>query len=160
MWWVDCGTHLWAYLLISTTLIVAFFAAGGPGSEAAANINLSELNDALENNLIKEFEDNLIYFHGICALSQGYLLTSMIYAALLVYVIDRQFLSACAWAVAAAILSMIGLIHAYELTPLGLVNKFGLWAAPQFAVAYWVAAALLLILHLGRKSRVASRESE
>ena len=142
----------WAYLLISTTVIVAFFAAGGPGSEAAANINLPALNQGLENELI--------YFHGICALRQGYLLTSMIFAALLVYVIDRQFLAACAWAVTAAILSMIGLIHAYDLTPMGVVNKFGLWAAPPFAIAYWVAAALLLILHLaGYSNEVQSHES-
>jgi hypothetical protein len=35
-------------------------------------------------------------------------------------------------------------IHAYELTPLGVENKFGVMAAPKFAISYIVAAAVFL----------------
>ncbi len=89
-----------------------------------------------------------LYIHGVIALNQGFLLSSMVLAAILVFVIEREFLTAAGWTLAAALLSMIGLIHAYDLTPAGVQNKFGLLAAPAFAATYGVSAALLLCLHL------------
>jgi AGZA family xanthine/uracil permease-like MFS transporter len=88
-----------------------------------------------------------LYVRGLIALSQGFLLSSMILAAMLVFVIDRQFLRAAAWTAAGAVLSMVGLIHAYELTPTGVQNKLGAAAAPEFAVTYGLGAALLVLLH-------------
>jgi AGZA family xanthine/uracil permease-like MFS transporter len=84
---------------------------------------------------------------GVIALSQGFLPTSMILSAILVFAIDRRFLRAAAWAFAAAALSMLGLIHAYELTPRGITNRFGLAAAPAFGAMYALAAAFLVALH-------------
>jgi AGZA family xanthine/uracil permease-like MFS transporter len=84
---------------------------------------------------------------GIIALSQGFLPTSMILSAILVFAIDRRFLRAAAWACAASVLSMVGLMHAYELTPLGVMNRFGLAAAPAFGVMYALAAGFLTALH-------------
>ncbi len=94
-----------------------------------------------------------LYIQGLIALSQGFLLSSMVLAAVLVFVIERQFLKASAWTLAAAILSMLGLIHAYEITSVGVQNKFGLAAAPEFGITYALIALLLLLLHLtGRSS--------
>jgi AGZA family xanthine/uracil permease-like MFS transporter len=84
---------------------------------------------------------------GIIALGQGFLPTSMILASILVFAIERRFLHAAAWAGAAAALSMIGLIHAYDLTPAGVANRFGLAAAPGFGAMYALAAAFLVGLH-------------
>jgi AGZA family xanthine/uracil permease-like MFS transporter len=98
-----------------------------------------------------------LYIHGVIALNQGFLLSSMVLAAILVFVIEREFLTAAGWALAAALLSMVGLIHAYELTPSGIQNRFGLLAAPAFAATYGLSAALLLVLHLvGRTGRESS----
>jgi AGZA family xanthine/uracil permease-like MFS transporter len=98
-----------------------------------------------------------LYIHGVIALNQGFLLSSMVLAAILVFVIEREFLTAAGWTLAAALLSMVGLIHAYDLTPAGVQNSFGLLAAPAFAVTYGLSAALLLFLHLmGRTSRALS----
>jgi len=84
---------------------------------------------------------------GIIALSQGFLPTSMILAAILVFAIERRFLRAAAWASAASLLSMVGLMHAYELTPLGVRNRFGFAAAPAFGAMYALTAAFLAALH-------------
>jgi adenine/guanine/hypoxanthine permease len=84
---------------------------------------------------------------GIIALSQGFLPTSMILSAILVFAIERRFLRAAAWACAGSALSMLGLIHAYELTPLGVVNRFGIAAAPGFGAMYALCAAFLAALH-------------
>jgi len=109
---------------------------------------------------------NDLYIHGMIALNQGFLLSSMVLAAILVFVIEREFLKAAWWTATAAVLSMIGLIHAYDLTPSGVQNKFGVLAAPAFAIMYAATAALLVLLHFrGRSSndapsKVASLDRE
>jgi AGZA family xanthine/uracil permease-like MFS transporter len=84
----------------------------------------------------------------VIALSQGFMLSAMMLSALLVHVIDRAFAKAALWSGIAALLSLTGLIHAYDLTTAGVQNKFGLTAAPDFAFAYGLGALFLLGLHL------------
>ena len=89
-----------------------------------------------------------LYLPGVIALSQGFILTSMILAAVIALSIDHRFLKAGLWAFAGAILSAIGIIHAYVLTPAGVQNKFGLLAAPEFVVGYALTGCVLVGLHL------------
>jgi AGZA family xanthine/uracil permease-like MFS transporter len=81
---------------------------------------------------------------GLVALGQGGLLTSMLWAAALALAVQRRFASAAAWMVAAAALAAFGVIHAYVLTPAGVVGRIGWWAAPEFALAYGAGAMFLL----------------
>lgn len=115
----------WALLLIETSL-------------RAAGSSLFEATPSFGSDL---------YIHGVIALSQGFLLSSMLLSAAFVHVIERDFAKAARWLAAAAVLSMVGLIHAYELTPAGIHNKFGLAAAPGFGFGYGLAAVLLAMLH-------------
>jgi AGZA family xanthine/uracil permease-like MFS transporter len=92
--------------------------------------------------------------YGMIALSQGAILISMVWAAALAWVFDRYFLRAAAWMAVASVLSCLGLIHAYTLSPEGVENKLGLFAAPEFAVSYGAAALLLVGCHFYvRKAR-------
>jgi AGZA family xanthine/uracil permease-like MFS transporter len=88
-----------------------------------------------------------LYINGIIALNQGFLLSSMILASILVFIIEREFLKAAAWTGAASVLSFVGLIHAYKLTATGVQNKLGFAAAPDFALIYALSALLLIALH-------------
>jgi AGZA family xanthine/uracil permease-like MFS transporter len=88
-----------------------------------------------------------LFIYGIIALSQGFILTAMVLAAILAFIIDRDFFKAGVWALAAAVLSAVGLMHAYDLTSLGVQNKFGWFVAPQFAFGYALAAGMLIALH-------------
>ena len=88
-----------------------------------------------------------LYIKGVVALSQGFILTSMVLAAATVHMIDRNFLKAAYWMFAGAILSALGMIHAYTLTPAGIQNHFGWMAAPEFAAMYAVTGMILLGLH-------------
>jgi len=89
------------------------------------------------------FAPNL-HIHGVIALSQGFLITSIIYASVIALVIDHKFKHAAAWLLAAAVFSAIGLIHAYRLTSGGVENHFAWFtAAPDFAIAYAVSAVML-----------------
>jgi AGZA family xanthine/uracil permease-like MFS transporter len=98
-----------------------------------------------------ETQKNL-YIHGVIVLSQGFLLTSMIFAAILVYVIDRKFDKAANWCFGASVLSFIGFIHAFRLTTDWPQNKFSFPAAPEFGILYLLVGGVLLILHYKQKS--------
>jgi len=82
---------------------------------------------------------------GLIALGQGGLLTSMLWSATLALAIQRKFAQAAAWMGAAAVLSAFGVIHAYALTPGGVVGRIGLWVAPEFAISYAAGALFLLV---------------
>jgi AGZA family xanthine/uracil permease-like MFS transporter len=94
-----------------------------------------------------------LYVYGIISLSQGFMLTCMILAAMMVFVVERQFLKAAIWTAAASLLSFFGVIHAYVLTPAGVQNKFGFGAAKAYALAYLIAALLLVALHCYDRGR-------
>ena len=116
----------WLQVQIETTLRVA-------GAGLAENLD--------------KFTQAGLYIRGVIALSQGFLITSIIYAAVVAFVIDRKFKSAAAWLLAAAAFSAVGLIHAYDVTPNGVENHFAWFtAAPAFSIAYGTAAGVLWIL--------------
>ncbi len=93
--------------------------------------------------------------YGLISLSQGAVLTSMVWAAALVYMTDRRFLHAAVWLAAGAVLSCFGLIHAYLLTPAGVENHLGFAAAPEFMWSYAMAALFLVGCHFYVKQRKA-----
>ena len=94
-----------------------------------------------------------VHLEGMIALNQGFLLTSMIYAAVLAHVVDRRFGAAAIWCLLAAALSMVGVIHAYTAwSPFGAMAEYGWAAAPGFGAGYLVAAAALLGFHLAGQS--------
>lgn len=116
----------WAQLLVETSLRVA--------------------GSSLETVAPKFGAD--LHVHGMIALGQGFILTSMILASIVAFASDGRFLKAAAWSAAGALLSAIGIIHAYTLTPRGVQNKFDWIAAPAFAGAYALGALYLVFLHL------------
>jgi AGZA family xanthine/uracil permease-like MFS transporter len=94
-----------------------------------------------------------IFIHGVIALSQGFILTSMILSAIIALSIDRALLKAALWSFAGAGLSAIGLIHAFELTASGVQNRLGFLAAPGFVVGYALTGCILLALHFKERNR-------
>jgi AGZA family xanthine/uracil permease-like MFS transporter len=72
---------------------------------------------------------------------------------MMVFIVERQFLKAAVWTAVAAALSFFGVIHAYLLTPAGVQNRFGFGAAKSYALAYLLAALLLVALHRHHRGR-------
>ncbi len=85
-----------------------------------------------------------IYIEGILSLYQGFLLIAIVLSAILAYVIDRQFRRAALWSFVGALLSAVGLIHTYELTPSGIHSSLHWMAAPWFVFAYLMIGLFLL----------------
>jgi len=119
----------WALFLVETSL-----RAGGSSLAAA----------------FPKFGDSL-YISGVVALSQGFVLTSMLLSAALAFIIDRAFLKAAGWTFAAAAFSALGLIHAYKIGPGGVENVFGWMAAPSFAMAYLISGCGMVWFHFAAK---------
>ena len=91
---------------------------------------------------LAKFDSASLAIHGMISLERGFIFTSMILAAIGVALIERKFARAGAWALAAALLSAIGIIHAYDLTAGGITSRFGLMAAPDFFISYLLLALL------------------
>ena len=91
---------------------------------------------------LARFDQESLAIHGMISLERGFIFSSMILAAIGVALIERRFKRAAAWSLAAALLSSLGIIHAYELTPGGIVSRFGFFAAPDFLIAYLLLAGL------------------
>jgi AGZA family xanthine/uracil permease-like MFS transporter len=81
--------------------------------------------------------------HGVFALEQGFLLTSMIWSAITVEVIERRFIRASLWAQAASVLSLVGLLHSYAYTPADTVQNLAFGKAWPFALGYALLGGLL-----------------
>ena len=117
--------------------IVAEWAAGLLNTVAlAANSSLAVVLGRMNGELA---------LAGLLSLGQGALLTSMLWAATMALVIQKQFARAAAWMAAAALLSALGIIHAWQLTPSGVEGRLGWWSAPPFALSYLAGAAFLLL---------------
>jgi len=89
---------------------------------------------------------------GMVALSQGYLLTSIILASTMVHIVDRRFEKAAVWMLIAAGLSWIGMIHGYELTTGGVAALIGppspdRWGG-DFTSVYCVSFVMMAFFHL------------
>ena len=92
-------------------------------------------------DLIGAFEQGGTFISGAFALEQGFIFTSMILAAVTVYIIEKKFRTASLWCIAAAGLSATGLMHGVAWTPADTVGALG----PQweFVVAYAAMGVLL-----------------
>lgn len=79
----------------------------------AAGLGASPGN-AFSEGLIASFKQSDIWIHGVFALEQGSIFTSVLLASICVAVIERKFFQAalCSWV--AAFLALLGLVHSYR----------------------------------------------
>jgi len=97
--------------------------------------------------LLDAFARGGVFANGAFALEQGALLTSMLWAALTVEVIEQRFVRAAAWAGAGALLSLVGLVHSYAWNGADTVQSLRFAQAWPWALAYALLATLLLVGH-------------
>jgi adenine/guanine/hypoxanthine permease len=122
------GIAAWGALLLKTGLRVA---------------GMGTAERPFDDGLIAALGRSDIAAHGVFALEQGSLLSSMIWAALTVEIIERRFKRASWWALSAAALSACGMIHAYKITLSDAVQSFSFAAGKPFVIAYVLLAALI-----------------
>ncbi|HPF37646.1 MAG TPA: NCS2 family permease [Phycisphaerae bacterium] len=130
----------------ATVVMGAFSAAGGATIEA----KLASSPQA---------DVSGFWLHGLLTMERGYILTCMIIAAVSAHLIDRKFLHAAGWMFAAALLTAMGLMHAYALHGNTIDYHFSWFAAASdgggrifdarlIAIGYLLMAALFGGVHL------------
>lgn len=73
-------------------------------------------------------------YHGLSVLGGGAVLSGMVLAAITVFIIDREFTKAAAFAAAGAVLTFFGLMHG---------ESVGVGQTPAVAVSYLILTAFL-----------------
>ena len=130
----------WGVLLVQST----FNFANGKLAEVMQKENLSGYSISMS-----DVPGDLAFLPytltGLLALSQGFLLSSMIWGAICVYIIDRDFKKASYWCIAASILSFFGLIHGYKLAGNAILNNYSFPSAPNFIISYLLLGAFFYI---------------
>jgi AGZA family xanthine/uracil permease-like MFS transporter len=94
-----------------------------------------------------------LLLQGMLSLNQGFLFSAMIFAAMAVYLIEKDFFRASLWALVGAICAYLGFIHAFQITPGGVIPLIGLGAADNYAANYLLFAIFFLFVHVWRKRR-------
>ena len=120
----------WGALLVTSTLNAAGSVTGDPGLAG-------RVLDAPG-----AFMGAGLHLPGMEALSQGFMLTCVIWTAISAYLIDRQFGAAGIWALIGALLAFFGFVHAGHLEPAGSVYEIGPGSGGRWAVGYLLCAAL------------------
>ncbi|MFQ5766779.1 MAG: NCS2 family permease [Acidobacteriota bacterium] len=93
-------------------------------------------------DLVEAFRRTDTWIGGALALEQGFILTSMLISATVVFIIRRRFVTAAAWCGVAASLSAVGLIHSYRWLPTDTV--LSLTPAWPWALGYAIMGVSLL----------------
>lgn len=88
-------------------------------------------------------EANGFLIHGLNIMERGYIFTCMIMAAIAAFLIDRRFFPAAGWAIAAAVLTFLGLMHAYQLSG-NVVDYLLIGARPDAGVFVYKAYPLVV----------------
>jgi AGZA family xanthine/uracil permease-like MFS transporter len=116
----------WGKMLIDNSL-------GAAGTNAAA-VGFDKLGQAG------------ILYQGLGVLGGGAILVSLILAAMAVFIIERQFLKAAAFAAAGAVLSFFGFMHS---------ESIGIGHSPMVALSYLLVAGWLVMLTRAQYAPVA-----
>jgi len=134
------GLAGWGSLMLKAGL-----RAGGAGSSS----------DPFGPGLITSLAQADVWAAGAFALEQGQIITAMLLAGLLVFVIEQRFLAASACAAVAAICSWLGVIHAWRFTQADTVLQVGWGVGSQWALGYGLMALILVLcgLRLRRPTR-------
>lgn len=96
------GLAAWAMLLVKSSL-----GAAGVGQPGGAVLN---------EELVKAAHGAGAFIGGGFALEQGFLYAAVIWATILVHIVDRAWNKAAVWSGVGAVLSLLGLMHSYALT--------------------------------------------
>ena len=124
----------WGTLVLTQTLSAAGMSLGNP---------------SLASEVLKDsgaFIASGLHLDGMTALSQGFMLTSLLWSGACACLIDRQFARGAVFLMIAAVLSFFGFIHAGSLTPAGGHYVLAPGAGSLWALAYAACACFLLAI--------------
>jgi AGZA family xanthine/uracil permease-like MFS transporter len=129
----------WGLLILTQTLGAAGLATNDPSLAARA------LHDPAA------FRQSGLQLGGLVALSQGFMVTSMVWSAISAHLIDRAFRRAAAAALVGAIAAFFGFVHAGSITPAGGLYEIGWATGWRWAAGYALCAVFFLTVERVRQ---------
>ena len=131
----------WGTVLVSQT-VAAVGTAMSDGSVA---------HRAFEN--LNVFVSSGLQLPGLVALSQGFMLSSVVWAATAVCLVERRLTQAAAWMGTGAVMAFFGFIHAGEITVAGNLYSLGFATGARWAAGYALTAVFFMIVsHFNSRS--------
>ena len=101
-----------------------------------------------------------VWAAGAFALEQGQIISAMLLAGMLVYVIERRFLAAAVISAVAAAASWLGVIHAWSFSQADTVLQLGWGSGGPWALGYLLMAAVFLLAGLTARKQAQAQPSE
>lgn len=105
------------------------------GALAAAGVIVGSLTPAQMGELVSKMKNEGVLYHGLHVLGGGSILGGLILGAVAVFIIDRKFKNAAAFAAAGAVLTFFGFMHG---------EKIGVAESPIVAASYLVVSVILM----------------
>ncbi len=131
----------WAVLMVQSV----FNFANGKLQEVLTSAGVSATHSIVMSEVPLSLPFLPYTLGGLLSLSQGFLLTSMIWASICVYVIDKELKKSAIWSLIGLLLSGIGLIHSFQLNGNNIITSFSIPAAPVFMISYGLLAILFYL---------------
>ncbi len=122
----------WGVLILTQTLGAAGNAMGDPSLPTTVLSNPGA------------FQAAGIHLPGLVAISQGFMIVCLIWAAIAVALIERRFLQAAIWASLGGVASLFGFIHAGSLGPSGGLYNISLGSGLRWTLGYGLCALFFL----------------
>ena len=111
-------------------------------------VNVATGNFALADQVLAKpeaFAAAGLHLPGMIALSQGFMLSSLVWAAASACLIDRNFAAATRFMLIGMALSFFGFIHAGSLSPAGGIYEIAWNSGPTWAVGYAMCAGFFAL---------------
>lgn len=131
----------WGVLVLSQTL----------GAAGAVTSDLGLADRVL--NAPEAFGLAGLHLDGMVALSQGFMLTSLVWSAACACLIDQERKRAALWMLIGAALAFFGFIHAGRLTAAGALYNIGWASGTPWAIGYAMCALLFYALSRQRRDK-------
>ncbi len=145
----------WVAILVGMLPVFGAWLSQSIKSVLTATAAPADLSAIFSYATLDKWHQRHLFVDGAFALEQGFVFTTLIWASMLYYIVDRRFRVAAAWSAFAGILSMAGLIHCWKFTPGGTAMNMPLldWLSGRPPAMAWhgvfpgwpYAAAYLLI---------------
>ena len=130
----------WGTVVVSQTV----------GAVGAAMSDGSIAHRAFEN--LDVFVSYGLQLPGLVALSQGFMLSSVVWAATAVCLVERRLGQAAAWMGVGAVMAFFGFIHAGKISVEGVLYSLGFATGAKWAAGYALTAVFFMIVsHVNRK---------
>ena len=123
-------------LVLTSTVTAAGFVLGDPSFAQKVLSSTSAFNSAG------------LPISGLVAISQGFMLTCLVWSAMAVNLIERRFSPAAIWAAVGAVAAFFGFTHAGHLTPSGGSYDIGWATGLPWAIGYALCALFIFLIGL------------